>query len=122
MSFMTEKKAQETFEKYMQAELSGDDTLSVQLEHDLNDAGWYITSGPDGPTIAKKDSNIPLLDWSLAPKESNISPTPPSDNPNAKTWRTVGIVVLIAIGVALAILASVKIYRSFKNKQYATGQ
>lgn len=121
MSFMTEKKARETFEQYMQAELTGNDALSAQLESDLNDAGWYVTSGPDGLTVAKKESNLPNFDWSLAPKESSVSPTPATDNPNAKAWKTVGIVALIAIGTILLIVASVKIYKAIKNKQYATG-
>ena len=120
MSFMTEKKAKEVFSQYMQAEAIGNDTLAIQLEQDLNNAGWYIISGPDGMTVAKKDSNLPDIDLSFAPKESTIAPTPSTDNPNGKIWKTIGISLLIAIGIVLLILASVKIYKGIKNKQYAT--
>lgn len=121
MSFMTERKAKELFSQYMQAEASGNDTLAIQLERDLNNAGWYITSGPDGLTIAKKESPITSsdFDWSFAPKESTIAPNPSNDNPNGKVWRTVTIAVLIAIGVVLLVVTSVKIYQVIKNRKNA---
>lgn len=118
MSFMTEKKAKEVFMQYMQAEAIGNDTLAIQLESDLNKAGWYITSGPDGLTIAKKEGAIDAsaFDWSIAPRENTIAPNPSSDNPNEKIWRNVGIGLLITVGVVILIVASVKIYQVVKNR------
>lgn len=122
MSFMTEKKAREVFTQYMQAEAIGNDSLAIQLEKDLNNAGWYIKSGPDGLTVEKKEIDIPDIDTSFMPKESPVAPTPSTDNPNGKIWKTIGIALLITIGVILLILASVKIYKGIKNKQYATNR
>lgn len=121
MSFMTEKKAKEVFSQYMKAEAIGNDTLAIQLEKDLNKAGWYIKSGPDGLTVSKKEIDIPDVDFSFAPKESTIAPTPSTDNPNGKMWRNIGIAVLVTVAVVAIILVSVKVYKGIKNKQqYAT--
>ncbi len=120
MSFMTEKKAKEVFTQYMQAEAIGNDTLAIQLEQDLNNAGWYIISSSDGLTIAKKEINLPDIDISVAPKESTIAPTPVIDNPNGKVWKTVAISILVAVALVALILLSVKVYKGIKNKQYAT--
>jgi hypothetical protein len=105
MSFMTEKKAQEVFKQQMQAELTNDD-LARELERQLNDAGWFITSGPDGTTIKRKDSEVDgsVIDWFYAPKESTIAPTPNTDNPNRRIWIAVGISLLIAITVVVIII------------------
>lgn len=120
MSFMTEKKAKEVFSQYMQAETIGNNTLAIQLEKDLNNAGWYIKSGQDGLTVEKKEMEIPEIDLTFAPKESAIAPTPSTDNPNGKLWKNIGIAVLITIGVVALIVISVKVYKGIKNKQYAT--
>lgn len=121
MSFMTEKKAKEIFSQYMQAEAIGNDTLAIQLEKDLNNAGWYITSGPDGLTVSKKESAISTdFDWSFAPKESTVAPNSTNDDPNGKFWKNVRIALLITIGVVILIVASVKIYQAVKNRQIGT--
>lgn len=120
MSFMTEKKAKEVFTQYMQAEAIGNDTLAIQLEQDLNNAGWYIISSSDGLTIAKKEINLPDIDLSAAPKESTISPTPVIDRPNDKLWKTIAISVLVAVVLVAVVLISVRIYKGIKNKEYAT--
>ena len=105
----------------MQAEAIGNDTLAIQLEKDLNNAGWYITSGPDGLTVSKKESVISTdFDWSYAPKESTVAPNSTNDNPNGKIWKNVGIALLIAIGVVILIVASVKIYQAVKNRRIGT--
>ncbi|ASS48417.1 MAG: hypothetical protein A3D31_08360 [Candidatus Fluviicola riflensis] len=122
MSFMTEKKALEVFKMQMQAELTGPDQLARDLENQLNDAGWFITSGPDGPTIKRKDGTVDAsaVDWLYAPKESTVAPNSSSDNPNGRIWRNVGIAVLVAIGIVLIIWGSVKLYQKFKSKGNAT--
>ena len=105
MSFMTEKKAQEVFKQQMQAELTNDD-LARELERQLNDAGCYITSGPDGTTIKRKDGSLTdsAIDLFYAPKESTIAPSPKNDNPNRGVWIAVGISLLIAITVVVIII------------------
>lgn len=122
MSYMSEKKAKEVFGQYQQAEASGNDTLAIQLERDLNNAGWFITAGQDGLTVARKDSilDASAVDWIYTPKESTVAPNSNNDNPNEKMWRNIGIAVLITIGVILLIVASVKIYKVIKNRQNAT--
>lgn len=119
---MTEKRALEVFKLQMQAELTGPDQLARDLEKQLNDAGWFITRGPDGQTIKRKDGNVDAseVDWLYAPKESTVAPNSSSDNPNGRIWRNVGIAVLIAIGVVLIIWGSIKIYQKFKSKGNAT--
>jgi hypothetical protein len=119
MSFMTERKAKEVFSQYMQAEAIGNDTLAIQLEKDLNNAGWYIKSGQDGLTIEKKQLDIPDIDLTFAPKESAIAPTPSTDNPNGKLWKNIGIAVLITVGIVALILISIKVVKVIKNKQHA---
>ncbi|MNU67056.1 hypothetical protein D3C71_563870 [compost metagenome] len=122
MSYMSEKKAQELFKQQMQAELTNDD-LARELERQLNDAGWFITSGPDGTTIKRKDGSLTdsAIDLFYMPKESPVAPNPSTDNPNSKMWRNIGIGVLIVIATVLIIWSSVKLYRHFKTKGNATG-
>lgn len=106
MSFMTEKKAQEVFKQQMQAELTNDD-LARELERQLNDAGWYITSGPDGTTVKRKDGNSSdesPIDWFYVPKESTIASSPSSDNPNRKIWIIVGITLAVVITTVVVII------------------
>lgn len=119
---MSEKKAQELFKQQMQAELTNDD-LARELERQLNDAGWFITSGPDGTTIKRKDGSLTdsAIDLFYMPKESPVAPNPSTDNPNSKMWRNIGIGVLIVIATVLIIWSSVKLYRHFKTKGNATG-
>lgn len=102
---MTQKKANELFSQYMEAETAGNDYYSIELEKELNDGGWYITSGPDGLTVARKDSTT---DYSnvidkLAPTQNNVQPTPATDNPNKTLWITIGSVVGAALLITLVI-------------------
>jgi hypothetical protein len=103
MSFMTEKKAKEVLGQYMKAEVSSNDTLAIQLERDLNNAGWYIVSGQDGLTVQRKenDSLLPNVDDFYIPKESTVAPSPNGDNPNRSFWITFGITTAI---IALIIV------------------
>lgn len=122
MSFMSEKKAQEVFKMQMQAELTGPDQLARDLEKQLNDAGWFITSGPDGPTIKRKDSVLgdSAIDMFYVPKESSVASNSSNDNPYGKVWKNIGIAVLIAIGLILIIWGTVKLVQKFKNTGNAT--
>lgn len=122
MSFMSEKKAQEVFKMQMQAELTGPDQLARDLEKQLNDAGWFITSGPDGPTIKRKDSALDAsaIDMFYVPKESSVASNSSNDNPNGNVWRNVAIAVLITIALVALIWGSVKVYQHFKNHSNAT--
>lgn len=116
MSFMTEKKAQETFAQYMTAEEAGDDALAISLEKDLNDAGWFITSGPDGLTIKKKESTLPNIDPSLLPAETSVKPTVTpveEEKKGSNVWLIVGIVA----GVAVLTIGAILLIKHFKNVQ-----
>ena len=100
MSLILERKAQELFNQYMQAELIGNDVLADSIEKQLNDGNWYITDGPDGPTIRKKEtdfSSITEITDKFTPKDQVIAPSPSTDNPSRKLW--------IGIGIGLGILA-----------------
>lgn len=121
MSYMSEKKAQELFKQQMQAELTNDD-LARELERQLNDAGWFITSGPDGTTIKRKDSPIDLsgVDMDYVPKDSYVAPYRSNDQPNSKLWRNIGIGVLIAVVTILIIWGSIRLYRKYKTSSNAT--
>ena len=121
MSYMSEKKAQELFKQQMQAELTNDD-LARELERQLNDAGWYITSGPDGTTIKRKDSPFDLsgVDMDYVPKDSYVAPYRSPDNPNSKLWRNIGIGVLIVVATVVIIWGSVKLYNKYKTNSNAT--
>lgn len=107
MSYMSEKRAQEIFVQQMQAELTNSD-LASELEKQLNEGGWYITSGPEGPTIKRKDTSLDGFapDWLYMPKESTIAPTssPTNENPNRGIWIAVGISVVVIIVVITAIV------------------
>lgn len=113
MSFMTEKKALEVLAQYMRAEASSNDTLAIQLERDLNNAGWYITSGEDGLTVQRKEREnlIPNVDDFYIPKEGSVAPSANDDNPNRKLW--IGIAITTAV-IALIIVV-VLIIKHRKN-------
>ena len=105
---MTEKKAQELFSRYLQAERIGNDTEAIQLEHDLNNAGWFVVSGSDGLTIARKGSqtDLPEIEDYLIPKDSKVTAAPETDNPNRNLWIGLaigGVVIAIIITVIIII-------------------
>lgn len=105
MNFMTEKKAREKFQQYMSAEMQGRNAEADSLENELNNAGWYITSGPDGMTIRKKEkeSSLPTVDDFLIPKESRITPYTPEDKSYKRVWIGIGITLGVIALTALAI-------------------
>lgn len=115
MSFMTEKKAREKFQQYMSAEMQGRNAEADLLENELNNAGWFITNGPDGMTIKKKEkeSNLPTVDDFLLPKESKITPYKPEEKSYKKVWIGIGITVGVIALTALVIYL-VKRHRNAK--------
>ena len=119
MSLILEKKAQELFNQYMQAELIGNDALADSIEKQLNSGNWYITEGPDGPTIRKKETDfggITEITDKFAPKDPEIAPSPPTDNPNRNMWIGIGI----GLGILALIVAIIIIIKRRKNAKLAT--
>ena len=110
---MSEKKAQELFKQQMQAELTNDE-LARELEKQLNEGGWYITSSPEGPTIKRKDTSVEefVPDW-LMPKESTVAPaaSPTNENPNRGIWIAVGI----SLAVIIVIVTTIVIIKKYKK-------
>lgn len=107
MIFMTENKAQELFQRYLQAELQGRNDEAASLEQELNSGNWYISSGPEGMTLTKKgkEINAPDLSDYYMPKESSVAPNPANDNPNRALWITLSIAgALILISIAVYII------------------
>lgn len=105
MSFMTEKKAREKFQQYMSAEMQGRNAEADSLENELNNAGWFITNGPDGMTIKKKEkeSSLPTVDDFLIPKESKITPYTPEKKSYKNLWIGLGITLGVIALTALTI-------------------
>ncbi len=105
MSFMTEKKAQEKFQQYMSAEMQGRNAEAASLETELNEAGWFITNGPDGMTIKKKDKEVslPNVDDFYIPKESKVTPYSGEEKSNKKLWIGIGIAAGVIALTALVI-------------------
>lgn len=116
---MTEKKAQELFTRYLQAERIGNDTEAIQLERDLNNSGWFVVSGSDGLTISRKgiQTDIPEVDDYLIPRESSVTPAPGNDNPNRKIWIAVGI----SAAVIVIIITIIVIIKMRKNAAQLAG-
>lgn len=121
MSFMTERKAKEVLRQYLQAEAAGNDTVAIQLERDLNNAGWFITSGPEGLTVAKKgnESNFPVVSDYL-PRENTVAPTPRNDNPNRTMWIAIGITAAV-ITLTVVVIILVKRAQNAAGQQLPTG-
>lgn len=111
MIFMTENKAKELLGQYMAAEMQGNDEEAARLEQQLNDNNWYITAGPDGTTVTKRDVNLPEIDDYLIPKESNVQPYKGStDNTNKGLWIALGIVG--AIGLTILTIYLINRYKN----------
>lgn len=105
MIFMSEKKAQELYQQYYQAEIRGDDQVAEATEAELNKGGWYIVSGPDGMTVRRKEKNLPEVDDYLIPKETNYTPYSGNSSQSNKTlWIVIGVVAGIAAIVAVVII------------------
>lgn len=105
MIFMSEKKAQELYQQYYQAEIRGDEQVAESTEKELNKAGWYIVSGPDGMTVRRKENNVPDVDDYLIPKENNYTPYSGNAPQSNKTlWIVIGVVAGIAAIVAVVII------------------
>ena len=96
----------EVLGEYLKAEASGSDTSAIQLEKELNNAGWYITNGQDGMTVKRKEmeSLIPTVDDFYLPKESTITPSPSGDHPNRRLWITIGITTAVLTLVIVVII------------------
>lgn len=103
MIYMTEKRANEYLQQYVQAEIKGQNTDAERIEKFLNDNGWFIRSGPDGMVVQRKDREGTFPDVEdYLPKESKIQPysgTPAKSNKSL--WLGIGISAGI---IALLIL------------------
>ncbi|ASS50152.1 MAG: hypothetical protein A3D31_11330 [Candidatus Fluviicola riflensis] len=100
---MTEKRANEYLQQYVQAEIKGQNTDAERIEKFLNDNGWFIRTGPDGMVVQRRDREGTFPDVEdYLPKESNIQPykgTVVKSNKNL--WIGIGIA---AGAIALTIL------------------
>lgn len=118
MSFMTERKAQEVLKAQLAAEIAGRNTEARDLEKQLNDAGWYITFGPDGTTVKRKDKEGNNLNFNTdyAPKESSYQPYngTSATQSNKGLWIALGIVAGIATLIAIIV-----IIRKYRNARAA---
>jgi len=120
MSFLTERKANELFASYRQAELSGDDDLAESLENELNQAGWKITSGQDGLMIVKDKEGL-FSSWNdsstdsslFIPRSTVTSPYMGDSSSNKKT----GMYILIGIGTLVLIIGIVLAVKAYKKGQ-----
>ena len=120
MSFLTEKKANELFTLYKQAELSGDDDLAESLEHQLSQANWKITNGQDGWVIVRDRQGL-FSSWNesstdtnlLIPKNTVTSPYYGDSSSNKKS----GMFILIGIGALVLIIGIVLAVRAYKKGQ-----
>lgn len=108
MSFMTEKRAHELLDEYMKAELKADRTDAVDIEGQLNKAGWFITSQGGEYTVKRNQSgsNLPKIDDFYLPKETTIQPYTGDEPKSNKTlWITLSIIAsLIAITVLVVYI------------------
>jgi hypothetical protein len=96
MIIMLEKKAKEILQKYLQAEMQGNDQEAEQYENQLNDGGWYITYTAEGPTVKKKENgaSLPNVDEAYLPKDSGYQPytASGSSGSNKTLWITLGVI------------------------------
>lgn len=113
MIYMTEKRANEYLQQYVQAEIKGQNTEAERIEKFLNDNGWFIRSGADGMIVQRKDREgiFPDVDDYL-PRESNIQPY--SGTP-AKSNKTVWITIGVLAGVIALIILVNYIIKSRQN-------
>lgn len=117
MNFMTERKAQEKLQAYLIAEVAGRNDEAAALEQELNDAGWFIVTGPDGLTLKKNEREIglPSVDDFYLPRESTSAPVPASsDSPNRTLWIALGITASV---ILVTILVIIIVKRHQKNAQ-----
>lgn len=115
MIFMTERKANELLKAQLAAEVAGRDAEAESLEKQLNDGGWRITTGPDGPTVVRinkdGDSKISFDDY-YAPKDSPYQPYKGASatQNNKGLWIALGIVAGVA--TLITIIVIIRRYRA----------
>ena len=116
MNFLTEKKAKERYQSYLQAEIKGDDKQATLIEKELNDAGWYIVSTPQGQTVQRKglDGELPDVGDYL-PKEADYTPYQPDSDSDKDSGKKVWIIVGVTLGVAALIMLTIYLIKRAKN-------
>lgn len=114
MSLMTEKRANELLIEYKQAETIGDNTKAIQIEHDLNSAGWLISQNEKGLIIKRKSNSVQTIDEFYTPKEPKIEPLKEDDNPNKNLWKIIGYTILTLTVISGVIYLIIK-YRRGKQ-------
>lgn len=119
MSFMTQNKAQEIFDLYMQAELNGEDEKAIAYEKQLNDAKWFIVSDGKGAlTIDKQGglfSTFANTDTTqMLPRNSSTAPY--RGTSDSTTSRT-GMWIAITLGSLLVIGIVIYVVRAYNKKK-----
>lgn len=123
---MTENKARKILKEYMDAELSGNDTLAEELENKLNEAGWKISVGPEGYTVIRENGGLFSNDSSgtgsnvMLPNEQYVTPYTGTQK---NTSSNLPLIIGISIGTVLLIVAVIIGIRAYKNSRnvVATG-
>lgn len=116
MNFLTEKKAKERYQNYLQAEIKGDDKQATLIEKELNDAGWYIVSTPEGETVQRKGLNGEFPDVNdYLPKEENYDPYKPDSDADKDSAKKVWIIVGVTLGVAALVMLTIYLIKRVKN-------
>lgn len=122
---MTQNKAQELFELYKQAELSGNDEQAETLEGQLNKGGWKIAHGNTGWTIERIGSGFltesQLADANLLfPQNRSVDNYRGTDNtPGSNRWIWIGIASVLGLLLIIGIIAAVKAYKKGKHEAIA---
>ena len=114
MIFITEKKANELFKQYLDAERRGDDKLASDIEAELKEGNWYITgSGTGGMRLEKRERNLNLnaFDTDYMPNETNSRPYVGDEPKKNNGWVIFGVTASI---IALVIL-TIYLIKRFKN-------
>lgn len=121
MSLMTENKARSILKEYMDAELSGNDTLAEELEDKLNAAGWKISVGPEGYTVIREHGGLFSNDSTgsggtnvMLPNEQYVTPytgTPKSTSSNLP------LIIGISVGAVLLIVAVIIGIKAFQKSK-----
>ncbi len=125
MSLLLEKKAQELFARYQQAELSGDNDTAAALENQLNDGGWKVTVTDKGAMTIVKDRDGIFSSWGdkdttdidfYIPKDTPTTPYSGTTNTGKKVWLYVGI----GVGILIITLVTILVIKRIKAKKNGT--
>lgn len=107
MSFMTQNKALELVQLYIEAEQNGEDSKAIAIEKQLNDANWKIVSdGKGGLTVDKQGgwfSGFANTDQTTLLPKNNF--TASYRGTNATTTNRTGLWIAVTIGGILLIVA-----------------